>query len=96
MHSSTHSSSRHWMEVSGQLHAPAANPQGKSLWYTLDRRLGSPRANLDAEAKRKKSHHCPPRELSSGSPARSLFPILSDVYFVQTLRVEYTQRGTLS
>jgi hypothetical protein len=27
------------MEVSGQLHAPAALPQGKSLWYPLDRRL---------------------------------------------------------
>jgi hypothetical protein len=28
------------MEVSGQLHAPAALPQGKSLRYPLDRRLG--------------------------------------------------------
>jgi hypothetical protein len=28
------------MEVSGQLHAPAALPQGKSPWYPLDRRLG--------------------------------------------------------
>jgi hypothetical protein len=30
------------MEVSGQLHAPAALPQGKSSWYPLDRRLGGP------------------------------------------------------
>jgi hypothetical protein len=28
------------MEVSGQLHASAALPQGKNLWYPLDRRLG--------------------------------------------------------
>jgi hypothetical protein len=29
------------MEVSGQLHAPAAlPPQGKSPWYPLDRRMG--------------------------------------------------------
>jgi hypothetical protein len=28
------------MEVSGQLHAPATLPHGKSPWYTLDRRLG--------------------------------------------------------
>jgi hypothetical protein len=28
------------MEVSGQLHAPAALPQEKSPWYSLDRRLG--------------------------------------------------------
>jgi hypothetical protein len=27
------------MEMSGQLHVPAAVPQGKSLWYPLDRRL---------------------------------------------------------
>jgi hypothetical protein len=28
------------MEVSGQLHAPAALPKGKSPWYPLHRRLG--------------------------------------------------------
>jgi hypothetical protein len=28
------------MEVSGQLHAPAALPQEKSPWYPLDSRLG--------------------------------------------------------
>jgi hypothetical protein len=30
------------MEVSGQFHAPAALPQGKSSWCPLDRRLGWP------------------------------------------------------
>jgi hypothetical protein len=28
------------MEVSGKLHAPAALPVEKGLWYPLDRRLG--------------------------------------------------------
>jgi len=28
--------------VSGQLHAPAALPQGDSPWYPLDRRLAVP------------------------------------------------------
>jgi hypothetical protein len=32
------------MEVSGQLHAPAALPPGKSPWYPLDRRLGGPQS----------------------------------------------------
>jgi hypothetical protein len=32
------------MEVSGQLHAPAASPQGKSPSYQFDRRLGGPQS----------------------------------------------------
>jgi hypothetical protein len=28
--------------MSGQIHAPAALPQGKSPWYPLDRRLDGP------------------------------------------------------
>jgi hypothetical protein len=32
------------MDVSGQLHAPAALPSGK-LWYPLDRRLGDPQSH---------------------------------------------------
>jgi hypothetical protein len=32
------------MEVSCQLHAPAALPLGKSPWYSLDRRLGGPQS----------------------------------------------------
>jgi hypothetical protein len=30
------------MEVSGQLHAPAALPPEKEPWHPLDRRLGGP------------------------------------------------------
>jgi hypothetical protein len=32
------------MEVSDQLHAPAALPQGKKPWYQLDRWLGGPQS----------------------------------------------------
>jgi hypothetical protein len=35
---------RDWMEVSGQLHAPAALPLGKEPWYTLDMGLGRPQS----------------------------------------------------
>jgi hypothetical protein len=32
------------MEVSGQLHAPAALLSGRDPWYTFDRRLGGPQS----------------------------------------------------
>jgi hypothetical protein len=32
------------MEVSGQLHAPAALPQVKSPWYPLDKKFGGPQS----------------------------------------------------
>jgi hypothetical protein len=32
------------MEVSGQLHAPAALLPGKKPWYPLDRKLGGPQS----------------------------------------------------
>jgi hypothetical protein len=32
------------MEVSGQLHAPAALPPSKNSWYPLDRWLGGPQS----------------------------------------------------
>jgi hypothetical protein len=32
------------MEMSGRIHAPAALPEGKSLWYPLDRRPGGPQS----------------------------------------------------
>jgi hypothetical protein len=41
-YSSTLASHRRYIEVSGQLYAPAALPQGKSSWYPLDGGLGGP------------------------------------------------------
>jgi hypothetical protein len=58
------------MRVSGQRHAPAAlYPRGKDPRYPLDRRLGGPRAGLDAEARRKIL--CPCRGSNPERPARS-------------------------
>jgi hypothetical protein len=48
MYRSTFSWPRHWLEVTGQLHAPSALPPGKSLWYPFV--IGGwvdPRAGLD-------------------------------------------------
>jgi hypothetical protein len=41
------------MEVTGQLHAVAALPQGKSPRYLYDKRQGGPRAGLETVSKRK-------------------------------------------
>jgi hypothetical protein len=41
------------MEVSGQLHVPAASPQGKSPWYHWIGGWVGPRTSLDAVVKRK-------------------------------------------
>jgi hypothetical protein len=47
MYGSTFSWPRHWLEVSGQLHAPAALPQGEALRsHWLGGWVG-PRAGLD-------------------------------------------------
>jgi hypothetical protein len=48
------------MEVSGQLHAPAALPPGKRPWYPLDRRLGGPQSRSGRGGEEKNSQ--PPPE----------------------------------
>jgi hypothetical protein len=47
------------MEVSGQLHATAALPQGKSPWYPLDRRLGGPYSRSGRGGEEKNSQILP-------------------------------------
>jgi hypothetical protein len=47
------------MEVSGQFHAPAALPQGKSPWYPLDRRLGGSQ-NRSGRGGEEKNSQLPP------------------------------------
>jgi hypothetical protein len=49
-----------------------------------------PRADLDAVAKRIKSHHCPCRELNPSHPSRSLITVLNE------LRYKGTQRNTVT
>jgi hypothetical protein len=51
------------MEVNGQLHAPAALPQGKNTWYPLDRRLGGPQS---------RSGHCD--EEKNSQPSSGIEP----------------------
>jgi hypothetical protein len=47
------------MEVSGQLHAPAASHQVKSPWYTLDMRLGWPQSQSGRSGEEKNSQPPP-------------------------------------
>jgi hypothetical protein len=44
MYRYTFSWPRHYLEVSGELHAPAALPPGEEPRYPLDRRLGGPQS----------------------------------------------------
>jgi hypothetical protein len=63
---------RHYMEVSGQLHVPAALPQGKSPWYPLDRRLGEPQCRSERGGLEKNSQPAPGIEPQNPDrPARS-------------------------
>jgi hypothetical protein len=63
------------MEVSGQVHAPAALPPGgKSPWYPLDRRLGEPQCRYGRGGEEKS---LPLPGIEPGHPDRSLVTILS-------------------
>jgi len=64
------------MEVSGQLHAPAALPPGKSPHYSLDRWLGGLQ-NRSGRSGKKVPY---PRQKSNpGRPARSLVTIRTEI-----------------
>jgi hypothetical protein len=54
------------MEVSGQLRAPAALPQGRRPWYPLDRRLGGPQSRSEHGGEEKNSQ--PRRESNPRTP----------------------------
>jgi hypothetical protein len=59
------------MEVSGQLHAPVALPQGESPFYPLDRRLGGPQSRSGSGGEEKNSQLLPGTEpQKSDRPAR--------------------------
>jgi len=63
------------MEVSCQLHEPAALPLGKSSGYPLDMRMGRPQTRSGRGGKGKKPSPC--RELNPGRPARNLVCIVT-------------------
>jgi hypothetical protein len=52
------------MAVSGQLHAPASLPPGKSLWYTLHKRLGGPQSQSGRGGEEENSQPLPGLEPS--------------------------------
>jgi hypothetical protein len=56
------------MEVSGQLHAPAALPPRKEPGYPLDRRLGGPQSRSGRGVKEKNS--TPPPRIEPPNPDR--------------------------
>jgi hypothetical protein len=59
---------QHWLEVSGQLHAPAALPPEKKPRYQLDVRLGGLQSRYESGGEEKKSLHLPRIESCSFSP----------------------------
>jgi len=61
------------MEVSGQLHSPAALITGKEPPVPL----GGPQDRYGFGSEYKNFHHCLSRELNPGRPARSLVCILT-------------------
>jgi hypothetical protein len=63
-----HSSPRHFMEVSVQLHAPAALPQGRGSGYPLHRRLSSLLSSVGAYTFR--------TIISKQRPLRSIYGVL--------------------
>jgi len=74
------------MEVSGQLHAPAAYLQGKSPWFPLDRRLGGPQSRFGHLGEEINSH-----QLSGIEP-----PIIQHVaqrYIADLTRLVWKARG---
>jgi len=56
------------MDVSGQLHTPAALHQAESPWYPFDRRLNGSRTSLDTAVENKKSPVPPVIEPQSWNP----------------------------
>jgi hypothetical protein len=66
------------MELSGQLHSPAALPSGKEPPYPLDRRLGRPQSRSGHSSGAEKNP-CLCQELNPGRQARCLVTILTEL-----------------
>jgi hypothetical protein len=78
------------MEVSGQFHALAASPQGKSPWHPLDTKLGGPQSGSGRGGEEKNSQPLPGLELSIIQPVvqrytTELFRILAGKYIPRLL-----------
>jgi hypothetical protein len=66
------------MEMSGQLHVPAALFLGKRPWYLLDSRVGRPQSRFERGVEEKKNPF-PLRESNPGLQARSSVTILIEL-----------------
>jgi len=67
------------MEVSDQLHTPAALRLGKNPWYLSDRRLGGPQTQYGPSNEEKKSFRAP---AANQTPVvRILVTILTELHF---------------
>jgi hypothetical protein len=66
------------MEVSGQIHTPAALPPRKEPWYPLDRRLGGPQSRSGRGGEEKNSQPLPGLEPSIIQPVTQRY-ILDDL-----------------
>jgi hypothetical protein len=79
------------MEMSGQLHIPAASLWGKSPQYPLHRKLSGPEKWFACGEKEIKTYHCPFWELNPSCPAHSLVSTLTiwhrilKIYFIINL-----------
>jgi hypothetical protein len=73
------------MEMSGQLHVPAALPAWKEP--PVPKRLGGPQSQFERGVEEKNSLHCPCRESNPGRPARSLVITLTELSQLPMLKV---------
>lgn len=73
------------MEVSGHFDNSSALPWVKKPWYSLDRSLDAPRADLNILNKSKISYHC--RNYTLDHANVSLVHVLTEIYELPFLHV---------
>jgi hypothetical protein len=74
------------MEVSSQLHAPAAYPQGKSPWHPLDRRLGGPKSRSGRDSN-PRSYRPEPSAVPLSYPGSTVFVVLAQSRHNESVRM---------
>jgi hypothetical protein len=74
---------RHYIEVTGQLHAPAALPKRKSPWYQLDRRLGGPQNRFGCGGEQKNFQPLPGLETPISQPVAQCYTFTFIIYSVR-------------
>jgi hypothetical protein len=67
------------MDVSGQLHAPAALTQRNSLRYLLDRRFGESQSWPQCNGEEKSSYSCRNPNYGRLAPSQSVYKLSSEL-----------------